>query len=103
MDRLLTIKEVAELLSISTKTLRTWDNEGKLKAIKTVGGHRKYLESDIENFLNKNVVINVSKNFLLKKQKECEEFLIKNKNTLNLESVWNYKKGQLDLINEILK
>lgn len=55
MSKLLTIKETANLLSVSTKTLRTWDDEGKLKAIKTVGGHRRYKQSDIDSFMEINL------------------------------------------------
>lgn len=51
MEKLLTIREVSVLLKVTTKTLRTWDNEGKLLSTKTIGGHRRYKESDINNFL----------------------------------------------------
>lgn len=54
MSRLLTIKQVSELLSVSTKTLRIWDNKGKLTSIKTVGGHRRYKQSDIDSFMEIN-------------------------------------------------
>lgn len=54
MSKLLTIKETADLLSVSTKTLRTWDDEGKLKAIKTVGGHRRYKQSDVDSIMEIN-------------------------------------------------
>ena len=50
---LLNINEVAELLGVHPETLRRWDNEGKLKAIR-IGdfGHRKYRKEDIDNLLN---------------------------------------------------
>ena len=38
----LTIKEAAELLGVSTKTLRRWESEGKLQSERTSGGHRRY-------------------------------------------------------------
>lgn len=50
MSRLITIKEASETLSISTKTLRRWDDTGVLVAIKTNGGHRRYLKDDIDKF-----------------------------------------------------
>ena len=40
------------LLSVSTKTLRRWDDEGVLPAIKTVGGHRRYLQDDIDKYMH---------------------------------------------------
>lgn len=52
MSKLISIQEASELLSVSTKTLRRWDDEGVLPAIKTVGGHRRYLLDDIEKYMN---------------------------------------------------
>ena len=52
--KLLTINEVAELFGVHPETLRRWDNEGKLKAIR-IGkrGHRKYRYEDIQKIINK--------------------------------------------------
>lgn len=47
MDKLYSISKTAEILGVSDETLRNWDREGKLVPIKTVGGHRRYKESDI--------------------------------------------------------
>ena len=52
MSKLISIQEAATLLSVSTKTLRRWDDEGVLSAIKTAGGHRRYLLDDIEKYMN---------------------------------------------------
>ena len=51
MSNLISIKEAASILSVSTKTLRRWDDEGVLPAIKTVGGHRRYLQDDIDKYM----------------------------------------------------
>lgn len=56
MSKLISIQETSELLSVSTKTLRRWDDEGILPAIKTAGGHRRYLLDDIEKYMNTYVV-----------------------------------------------
>jgi len=48
MQRLITIKRAAELLGVTTKTLRNWDAAGKLCPIRTLGGHRRYSLLDIE-------------------------------------------------------
>lgn len=45
--KLLTLKKVAESLGVDKTTLRLWDKSGKLKAIRTQGGHRRYKESDV--------------------------------------------------------
>lgn len=36
------IKEAAQLLGVHQVTLRRWEKEGKIKSIKTTGGHRRY-------------------------------------------------------------
>lgn len=52
--RLLGIKEAAQLLSVSPATLRKWDNEGKLPAVKiSKRGDRRYRQQDIKIFLKK--------------------------------------------------
>lgn len=51
MEKLLTIGQVAKQLNVTVKTLRLWDEEGKLLAIRTPGRHRMYKESDIEKFI----------------------------------------------------
>lgn len=59
MEKLLTIQEVSDILKISKHTLRQWDNKNKLPSIRTPGGHRRYLisqiESIVENTINKNI------------------------------------------------
>ena len=46
-DRMLTPKEVVQLLGVCTQTLRRWSNEGILNPITTPGGHRRYRAGDI--------------------------------------------------------
>ena len=46
-DKLLTIDEVAKLLSVSKMTLYRWDQNGILKKVE-IGGKRRYRKSDIE-------------------------------------------------------
>jgi putative resolvase len=38
----------ARRLGVSTETLRRWGAEGRLTEVRTAGGHRRYLASDIE-------------------------------------------------------
>jgi excisionase family DNA binding protein len=44
--------EVAELLSVSPKTVSRWAKEGKLPFMKTLGGHRRYCEAQIRELVN---------------------------------------------------
>ena len=50
-EKLLTITQAAEILSVSIDTLRRWDKSGKLVAIRKKGGvHRYYREKDLDVF-----------------------------------------------------
>ena len=49
-DRLLSLRKAAELLGVNISTLRRWDKNKYLTAIRTPGGHRRYRLSDIEKF-----------------------------------------------------
>ena len=50
-DRLLTPSEVAALFRVDPKTVTRWAQQGKLRSIRTLGGHRRYNESEIQAFL----------------------------------------------------
>lgn len=52
MEKLIGLKKVAEILDVTTQTLRNWDKNGKLKAVRTPTGIRKYKESEIMELLN---------------------------------------------------
>lgn len=54
LDRLLSLKEVQSMLNVSKITLQRWDNNGKLIAIRTEGGHRRYRLSEIEKLMGIN-------------------------------------------------
>ena len=49
--RLLTPREAAEILSISYPTIKNWIYQGKLRTVKTPGGHHRIPEEDIEKHL----------------------------------------------------
>ena len=50
----LTIKEVANILGVTSLTLRNWDKRGKLKAFRNpINNYRLYKPEDIELFLRK--------------------------------------------------
>jgi excisionase family DNA binding protein len=44
---LITISQASKVLGVSTKTLRRWEDEGKLSSIRTAGGHRRYEASAV--------------------------------------------------------
>lgn len=49
---LLTPKEVAALFKVDPKTVTRWAKAGKLTSIRTLGGHRRYKESEVKALLN---------------------------------------------------
>ena len=44
---MLSIKEASELLGVTTTTLRNWEKDGKITAVRTEGGHRRYQIQDL--------------------------------------------------------
>jgi len=49
---LLTPSEVAALFRVDPKTVTRWAKAGKLTAIRTLGGHRRYKASQVNQLLN---------------------------------------------------
>lgn len=50
-ENLLTPAEVAALFRVDPKTVTRWAKAGKLSSIRTLGGHRRYRESEVRDFL----------------------------------------------------
>ena len=48
---LLTPAEVAALFRVDPKTVTRWAKAGKLTAIRTLGGHRRYRQSEVQSLL----------------------------------------------------
>ena len=48
---LLTPAEVASLFRVDPKTVTRWAKSGKLTSIRTLGGHRRYKESEVKALL----------------------------------------------------
>ena len=51
-ETLLTPSEVATLFRVDPKTVTRWAKAGKLSSIRTLGGHRRYRESEVRDLLN---------------------------------------------------
>ena len=49
---LLTPGEVAILFRVDPKTVTRWAKAGKLTSIRTLGGHRRYRESEVKELLH---------------------------------------------------
>jgi excisionase family DNA binding protein len=60
-ENLLTPAEVAALFRVDPKTVTRWAKAGKLTSIRTLGGHRRYKESEVKALL-KSISPNTSPN-----------------------------------------
>jgi excisionase family DNA binding protein len=50
-DALLTPSEVAAMFRVNPKTVTRWARAGKINAIRTLGGHRRFRAGEIRKFL----------------------------------------------------
>jgi excisionase family DNA binding protein len=50
---LLTPSEVATMFHVDAKTVARWAEDGKLSSIRTLGGHRRYLASEVLGLLRR--------------------------------------------------
>jgi len=58
-EPLLTPSEVATLFRVDPKTVTRWAKAGKLTSIRTLGGHRRYRESEVRALLEGNTNVTV--------------------------------------------
>ncbi len=50
-EELLTPSEVAAMFRVNPKTVTRWHRTGKISAIRTLGGHRRFKASEIRRLL----------------------------------------------------
>ena len=51
MSKLLTLKQASEYLNVSKETLRRWGRSGTLIPITTNGGHRRYQQEQLDEYI----------------------------------------------------
>ncbi len=51
-EQLLTPSEVAAMFRVNPKTVTRWARAGKISAIRTLGGHRRFRASEIKKYLD---------------------------------------------------
>ncbi|MFZ5753465.1 MAG: MerR family DNA-binding transcriptional regulator [Bacillota bacterium] len=57
MEKMLTSHQAAKLLNVWPHTLRRREREGKLKPLRTPGGHRRYKESQIMALIGEEITV----------------------------------------------
>jgi len=60
-ETLLTPAEVATIFRVDPKTVTRWAKAGKLTAIRTLGGHRRYRKTEVQKLLEANTLIKGAK------------------------------------------
>jgi excisionase family DNA binding protein len=50
-DRLLTPAEVADMFRVDPKTVTRWAAAGRIRSIRTPGGHRRFREAEVRRLL----------------------------------------------------
>lgn len=50
-EKLLTPSEVAAIFRVDPKTVTRWAKVGKLSSIRTLGGHRRFREAEVQGLL----------------------------------------------------
>ena len=50
-NELLTPSEVAAMFRVNPKTVTRWARSGKISAVRTLGGHRRFRADEIRRFL----------------------------------------------------
>ena len=51
--KLFTPREAAQVLAISYPTLKQWIYKGKIRTVKTAGGHHRVPEKEVDKFLHR--------------------------------------------------
>lgn len=52
VEALLTPAEVAALFGVDTATVTRWARKGRLPAVRTLGGHRRFPEREVRSLLS---------------------------------------------------
>jgi excisionase family DNA binding protein len=51
---LISLRQASEILGVHPSTLRVWADQGKLKVVRTVGGHRRFSTKELRAFAERN-------------------------------------------------
>ena len=54
-EPLLTPREVAAIFRVDPKTVSRWGEAGKLSTVRTLGGHRRFYQSEVESLLDTHI------------------------------------------------
>lgn len=56
-EQYLTVQEVAELLHVTTQTIRRYCDDKMIPCMTTLGGHRRIKRSDLDAFIGSGAIV----------------------------------------------
>ena len=51
-ESMLAMRDAARALGVTVRTLQRWDGDGKIRCVRTAGGHRRVPESEVLRLLD---------------------------------------------------
>ena len=101
IETYLTPIQASKLLNVTTRSLLNWCDDGKLSVVKTAGGHRRYLKSEVDAKLIEMQIPRIVKENLtdeeLKQKAKIKEDLKLKKEQIKLEQKENARKLKEEL------
>ncbi len=85
-------KEAAQILGVSVLTLQRWDNTGKVNAVRTPNGRRRFSKSEIDRLLGDNIPEPSERNLVI----YCRVSSGEQKKKGDLDRQVEYVKSRLD-------
>jgi len=52
-EQLFTTEDLSNMLQVSKSTIKRWAEDGKLQCFRTPGGHRKFNQKNIQEFISR--------------------------------------------------
>jgi excisionase family DNA binding protein len=70
-EEYLSLSKAAELLGVTTKTIRNWDDKGKIRTVRTPGNHRRIPVSEVTRLLQEERLVPGENLAILKQESEA--------------------------------
>jgi len=70
-NKIVKIKEAADIRGVSQNTLRNWEKDGKIQAVRTLGKHRRYNLAELKALVDVQLKPKPDANQILQKIQEA--------------------------------
>jgi len=111
VNKMMTVGELAKKLKVSPSTIRKWTAIGRISAITTDGGHRRYIYEDVLTALDMEnpelpkkclIYINIKNLKENTKYLDMANFYVKSNGWEIVKTICDYT-GKLDIINDLFE